>query len=193
MKYILSIALSAVLLTALTGCQTQPPTDRSSLDAMQERAKAITDAGGIATVGVGNARDIGLALDKAQNIGRQQLAVTLSSKIDALGRSFQEEIGAGKAAEFKNMFSTASKILVSQHLKDNIAKDVNYKTKEGETQAYALMVLDPKIIPDAFTAQAKTQRRLYTRFRASQAFSDMDKALEQYEKWKKKDGASIVK
>ncbi len=193
MKHVLNIALSIVLLATLIGCQTRTPANKSPFEAMQDKANAITAAGGIATVGLGNARTTALALDKAQNLGRQQLAFILSTKIDTLRKSFQEEIGADNAGELNHMFSTASKILVSRHLKDNIAKDIDYKIKDGETKAYALMILDPKIIPDAFTAQAKTQRHLYTRFRASQAFSDMDKELAQYEKWKKKDGALILK
>lgn len=192
MKRLFYIASTAIIMASITGCATKISSERLPFDIMQEKANAITAAGGIAAVGVGDSRNVALALDKAKNRGRVELASIISSKVDALKKDFQEEIGEGKAAEFNALFSNASKTLISQHLQGSVPKDIKYDTKEGTTSAYALMVLDPKVIADAFASQENTQRNLYTRFRASQAFDELDKEVNKFEEWKKKDGAMVV-
>lgn len=192
MKRLVYSILSILLMVSLVGCKTKMASEKTPFEIMQEKASAITAAGGIAAVGIGNSRNTALALDKAKNRARQELASIIQSKVDSLRKDFQEEIGEGKSAEFNALFSAASKTLVSQELRGSVPKDIKYDIKDGLTSAYALMILDPKVLADAFAAQANTQRHLYTRFRASQAFSELDKDLEKYEEWKQQDGMGVV-
>lgn len=191
MKRVLWGLVAVSLMISLAGCRSTIKSEKTPFDVMQEKANAITAAGGLAAVGIGESRNTSLALDKAKTRGRVELATIISAKVDALKKDFQEEIGEGTAAEFNALFSNASKTLVSQHLQGTVPKDLKFESKEGQTTAWALMVLDPKVIADAFQNQANSQRNLYTRFRASQAFDELDKEVQKFEEFKKQDGMAI--
>ncbi|OVE75587.1 hypothetical protein BVX97_04155 [bacterium E08(2017)] len=162
------------------------------LEAMQEKADIISDAGGIAACATANARNVDLALDSATTRGRQALATLVNEQLESLKSSFEKEIGRGKGAEFDILFNTANQTILAKYIQGCIPKDIQCDTKSGATTAFAFMVLDPKIIPEAFNTQANTQRHLYTRFKASHAFEDLNKRVAKYQKWAKKDGALLV-
>ena len=74
----------------------------------------------------------------------------------------------------------------------SVPKDLKYATDGGQTTAWALMVQDPKVIADAFAGEANTQRHLYTRFRASQAFNELDAEVKKFDEFKKADAGGAV-
>jgi hypothetical protein len=182
----MGIVMLAMLVASMFGCKSVD-SERNPFDIMQEKANAITAAGGLAAVGTASSRNVSLALTKAKTRGRDELASIIEAKVNSLKKDFQEEIGEGKAAEFNSLFSNASKVIVSETLRGSVPKDLKYDTKNGQTEAWALMVLDPKVISDAFEGGANTKRHLYTRFRASQAFSELDEEVKKFEEFKKKD------
>ncbi|OGV62572.1 MAG: hypothetical protein A2498_15820 [Lentisphaerae bacterium RIFOXYC12_FULL_60_16] len=182
------VAMAVVLMAGCRGPKAQ--SDKTIFGMMQEKANAITDAGGLAAVGIGSSRTVNLALDKAKTRGRTELAMILETKVDAMKKDFQEEIGEGQAgSELNALFTAASKNIAHTTLSGSVPKDLKYETgKEGEITAYALMVVDPKVVSDAFANQANSQRNMYTRFRASQAFAELDQEIKKYEDFKKADG-----
>jgi hypothetical protein len=158
---------------------------------MQEKANAITDAGGLAAVGIGTSRTMSLAMDKAKTRGRTELAHILETKVDSLKKDFTEEIGEGESAEYNALFSAASKSIAHQILRGTVPKDIKYETTGNTTTSWALMVQDPKVIADAFADQKNSAKALYTRFRASQAFSELDNEVKKFEEFKAKDGGML--
>ena len=42
-----------------------------------------------------------------------------------------------------------------------------------------------------FVEKIKSQERLYTRFRASEAFEELDEMVEEYEQWKKEQDSAM--
>ena len=107
-------------------------------------------------------------------------------------KDFTEEIGEDEAAEYNALFSTAAKLVTSKVLRGSVPKDLKYETAGATTTAWALMVQDPKVIADAFADQKNTAKALYTRFRASQAFSELDEEVKKYEDFKKQDAAGML-
>jgi len=185
-------ALAVAVVATLAGCKSEKvSSERSPFDIMQEKANAITDAGGLAAVGTGTSRTISLAIDKAKTRARTELAHMIETKIDSLKKDFTEEIGEGADSEYNSLFSTASKSIAHQILRGTVAKDVKYETQGGQTTAYALMVQDPKIIADAFEDQKNSAKALYTRFRASQAFAELDAEVKKFEEFKQKDAGLV--
>ncbi len=179
--------------TMMTGCaKTKVASEKSPFDIIQEKANAITEAGGLAAVGVGTSRTVSLALDKAKTRGRVELAHILETKVDSLKKDFSEEVGEGADAEYNALFTAASKSVAHQILQGSVPKDLKYDTKDGMTTAWALMVQDPKVVADAFAAQANTQQHLYTRFRASQAFAELDQEIKKFEDFKAKDSGMVA-
>lgn len=188
MRHMVMVAVVALVAASLAGCATREVTSQATpFEIMQEKANAITDAGGLAAVGIGTSRTISLALDKAKTRGRTELAHILETKVDSLKKDFTEEIGEGEAAEYNALFSAASKSVAHQILRGSVPKDLKYETAGGTTTAWALMVQDPKVIADAFADQKNSAQALYTRFRASQAFAELDEEIEKFEDFKEKD------
>ena len=192
MKHVMLVALTALVMATLVGCSTDKVTsDKTPFEIMQEKANAITDAGGLAAVGIGTSRTISLAMDKAKTRGRTELAHILETKVDSLKKDFTEEIGEGESAEYNALFSAASKSVAHQILRGTVPKDLKYETAGNTTTAWALMVQDPKVIADAFADQKNSAKALYTRFRASQAFAELDGEVKKFEEFKAKDAGML--
>jgi hypothetical protein len=193
MKRVVGCVLTAVVLVGfMSGCKTKKVvSEKTPFDIIQEKANAITAAGGLAAVGIGTSRTVHMALDKAKTRGRTELAHIMETKVDSLKKDFSEEIGAGKESEVNELFSAVSKHIAHQLLHGSVPKDLKYDTKDGMTTAWALMVIDPKVVADAFASKKNSARNLYTRFRASQAFAELDEEVKKFEEFKKKDAAMV--
>ncbi len=194
MQRVVGLAVCSVAAVILSGCA-QPQkvaSEKSPFEVIQEKANAITAAGGLAAVGVGSSRTVHLALDKAKTRGRTELAHIMETKVESLKKDFSEEIGTEDGAELNELFSAASRHIAAQVLRGAVPKDLKYDTQNGMTTAWALMVVDPSVIADAFANQANTARHMYTRFRASQAFGELDTQVEKFEEFKKQDAGMIL-
>lgn len=193
MKRIAGVAVCGLAMVLVAGCaKTKVESEKSPFDVIQEKANAITAAGGLAAVGVGTSKTVSLALDKAKTRGRTELAHIMETKVESLKKDFSEEVGTADGAELNELFSAASKHIASQVLRGAVPKDLKYDTQNGMSTAWALMVVDPSVIADAFANQANTQRNLYTRFRASQAFADLDNEVKKFEEFKKQDAGVVL-
>ena len=193
MKRIAGVAVCAVAVALVAGCaKPKVASEKTPFEVIQEKANAITAAGGLAAVGVGSSKTVHLALDKAKTRGRTELAHIMETKVESLKKDFSEEVGTSDGAELNELFSAASKHIASQVLRGSVPKDLKYDTQSGMTTAWALMVVDPSVIADAFANQANTQRNQYTRFRASQAFADLDAEVKKFEEFKKQDAGMIL-
>lgn len=192
MKRVVCLVASVVAVGLMSGCaKTKVASEKTPFEIIQEKANAITAAGGMAAVGIGSSRTVHLALDKAKTRGRTELAHMMETKVDSLKKDFSEEIGATDDSELNELFSAASKHVAHQVLRGSIPKDLKYDTEDNMTTAWALMVVDPKVIADAFADQKNSARNLYTRFRASQAFSELDNEVKKFEEFKAKDAGMM--
>ena len=192
MKQVMLVAMAALVMATVVGCKSAKVTsEKTPFEIMQEKANDITDAGGLAAVGIGTSRTMSLAMDKAKTRGRTELAHILETKVDSLKKDFTEEIGEGESAEYNALFSAASKSIAHQILRGTVPKDLKYETAGNTTTAWALMVQDPKVIADAFADQKNSAKALYTRFRASQAFAELDNEVKKFEEFKAKDAGML--
>ena len=194
MRRVFVSLLALAVVGTVAGCKTASKSvtsEKTPFDVMQEKANAITSSGGLAAVGIGQSATVSIALEKSKTRARAELAHIIETKIESLRKDFQEEVGEGSGSEVNALFSSASKSITSQVLQGTVPRDLKYASEGGQTSAWCLMVQDPKVVADAFAAQANTQRHLYTRFRASQAFNELDAEVKKYEEFKKKDTAAV--
>jgi hypothetical protein len=178
MKGSLACGMAWVMVMWLSGCQTAGPVD-PYLE-MQRKAEKIRSAGGIAAAGMGDSRSQDLACDKAQVRARAEIGRILTLKISSLQKDFREEVGEAKMAEYNALFSEATKVLVSTELRGSVLKDIKYVTEGDQIRAYVIMVMEPKLVADYFAKEGQT----YSRFRASQAFKELDEEVKKYEAFK---------
>ena len=129
------------------------------------------------------------AADKAKNLARVELGNQFQVKISALFKQFREEVGSPEDAEYLEQATAVSKAVVSEVL--NGAKLLKQDVRQddsGMNQVFVLMELAIGEANAALVAKVKANNQLYTRFRASKGFEELEKEVKEYEAWKKEQG-----
>lgn len=133
-------------------------------------------------------KDLQLALDKATQAARADIAQQAEVKISGIQKAFQEEVGAGDDSELLQQFTQASKSVFSTQLVGSRIKEQKLVKDRQGYRAYVLAEYPVGAAAKALMQQLSKQKNLYTRFRASQTFDELNKEVEKYEKWKKEQG-----
>ena len=133
-------------------------------------------------------RTLQFAADKAKNLARVELGNQFQVKISALFKQFREEVGSPEDAEYLEQATAVSKAVVSESL--NGAKLLKQEVrKDGDlNQVFVLMELAIGEANAALMSKVKANNHLYTRFRASKGFEELEKEVAEYEDWKKEQG-----
>ncbi|MBD3224022.1 MAG: hypothetical protein GF313_04795 [Caldithrix sp.] len=152
---------------------------------LTNQTNQIIDGGGVAAVGQGTSKRQDLAKKKAETDAKGQLAEIFNSKVQRMNKSFQEEIGSADDTEINEAFTTVTKTLSSQVLKGAITKKVKYMRdpETGQFTAAALVAIEPnKVNMSILDELQKKDKKLYERFRASQAYEELKNEMQDYEK-----------
>ena len=129
-------------------------------------------------------KDLQIALNKAEAEGRLQLGQQLEVKYSALTRRFAEETGEGTGAQLLQQYEQTYKAVVSQVLVGTRPKDTKFQIDDGVYRAWVLMELPVGAASERLLKQIQQQEQMYARFRASQAFKELNSEVEKYEQWK---------
>lgn len=133
-------------------------------------------------------RDLQLALNKARTEGRTELSAQMEVRLQALRKKFDEEVGLGTDAELLASYTQAEKEIISQVLVGSRTAEQDTQQENNVWRACILMELPVGEANAAMAARIKSHQNMYTRFRASQAFQDLEQEADKYEAWKKEHG-----
>jgi len=133
-------------------------------------------------------RELQLAIDKAKQMSRADLGTQLEVKVEGMTKNFTEEVGANQDTELLTQFSEASKSVVATVLKSARVKDQEITVENGIYRAYVLMELPLGAANAALMQQIKNNQNMYTRFRSTTAFGELETEVEKFEKFKKEQG-----
>ena len=129
-------------------------------------------------------RDLQVAVDKATTDARTEIGRIVETKVAGLQKNFNEEVGVGENSQLLQQFTEAQKTVVSTALNGSQIKE-NKTLKDGENwRAYVLVEYPIGMANAAFLQQLKKQEELYTRYRSSETFKELEKEVEKYEAWK---------
>lgn len=167
----LSPVASRETIKGLPGWYLKPPTDKNFLYAP---ATAVS-------------RDVQVAINKAEAEGRAGLAQQLEVKYGALTKRFVEEVGR-EGSQLLDQYTQAYKAVVSQTLYGTRAKQQALRTEGDVYRATVLMELPVGEASKRLLEQLRQQEQLYTRFRASEVFKELDAEVQRYESWKREQG-----
>lgn len=119
------------------------------------------------------------ALDKATTDARGDLAAGLETKIESMTKSFTEEVGD----DLRQQYTEAQKEITSQVLRGTTPKEKEvFQEDDGTWRAFVLMELPVGEAAEEFLSKMNNNEdEMYTRFRASEAFEEMEEAVEDYE------------
>ncbi|MEA3500569.1 MAG: hypothetical protein U9R41_06115 [Candidatus Marinimicrobia bacterium] len=186
MKKVLVLFMLAVFgLILLTGCggSKQVSAEKNPYLQMQKRANEFNKNGAVAVVGQGESSREDIARKKSYTDARANLADALEAKVQTLSKSFLEEVGTSGDSEINEAFSRTTKVMSSSVLKGSFPEDEVMVEKEGKITIYTLMVINPATFNQSLLDEMNKSgnKKLYERFRASQAYDELNNEMEKYE------------
>ena len=130
-------------------------------------------------------QDMQLAFDKATTDARAEIGRQVELKVEGLQKRFQEETGTNTDAQLLDQFTQANKTVVSTSLSGSrITKQK--QLKDGEIwRAYVLVEYPVGAANEAFLQQVKKNEQMYTRFRATQTFKELEDEVKKLDDAKK--------
>ena len=188
----LSIVLSLLLLAGCAGPKQTgitPKATQETLDNVPDWYLNVPSKEDIVfTTGTATSRDLQLARDKARDVARLDMAKNIETKFDGLSKRFQEEVGTGTDAQYLDQFTQATKAVVSQVLSGTSIEKTEIKNEQGLFRAYVLLKMPVGAASQALLNKLKQQEQLYTRFRSTQVFEELEKDADKFQNWKDNQG-----
>ncbi len=129
-------------------------------------------------------QDMQLAIDKATEAGRADIGRQMQVKIEGLQKRFSEETGTGNDAQLLQMFTQAEKTVVSTSLEGSRVKQQKIVKDGALWRAYVLVEYPIGAANEALMQQIKNNNQMYTRYRASQTFKELQDEVDKYDKYK---------
>ena len=130
-------------------------------------------------------KDMQLARDKAITGARAELSRQIEAKVDGLQKRFDEEVGVDENAELLQQFTQAAKVVSSNVLNGSRVEESSI-LQEGEMyRVYILASYPIGAANAALMEQIQNQKNMYTRFRSSETFKELEQEVEKYNEWKK--------
>lgn len=186
MRSIISLVLLLVLALCLMGCGGSKSLTTTDTGQVPEWFTTIPqDPNFLYAARTATSRDLGLAIDKAVTNARAEIARQYEVKVTGLTKSFQEEIGSSEDSEINQLFTQTVKTVVSTSLMGSRASKTQHVRDGNNYRAYVLVEYPIGAANQAFMNALKANQNMYTRFRASEAFKEMDDEVQKYEEWKK--------
>ena len=183
-----TLIVSCLSLLAAFSCSShkRAPTTVPKIDAPNWYTDPARDDDRLIGVATATSRDLQTAVDKAKQDGRVEIARQLDVRVTGLSKRFVEETGLNQDAELLGMFSQVSKTVVSDSLNGSRMSKQQLDREGGTYRAYVQMEMPIGEANARFLEKIRSQERLHTRVRASEAFEELDREVQAYEEWKRK-------
>jgi len=138
--------------------------------------------------GAGKSIEVQTAKEIASTNARGDIAKALEVRYQNLTKSFTEQVGTEEDMQYLNQFTTATKEVTSQVL-NGVTVEKTKPVKEGKMwNIYVLLKLPIGQTSQALMNKLKQQQELYTRFRSTQVFDELEKETAEFEQWKESQG-----
>lgn len=183
-----STVLASLLgsLILLTSCATAPKAPKTTEVVVPSwYSTPPVDANYLFVAATALSQDLQHAVNTAKEEARVGIARDMRVKIQAMFKRFREETGVGEDAEFLSMETDVSKSVVSETLVGCKARTQKILREGTLYRVYVLMELPIGAANAEMLAKIKENERMYTRYRASEAFKELEEEVEKYEKIKK--------
>jgi hypothetical protein len=187
MRLFLATGFMLMALVLLAGCGGGPETMQatSTGDIPDWYPNAPQEALYARSANTAVSQDLQIAIDKATTGARAELGRIVETKVNALQKRFEEETGAAQEATLLQQFTQATKLVVSTTMNGSRMKDQRTVRDGTMWRAYVLMELPLGVANATLLDEIKKNKELYTKFRASEAYKDLDSEVQKYEEWKK--------
>jgi hypothetical protein len=186
MRTLISLFSAALFAVFMVGCGGSEPLQQTETgDIPDWYMNKPEDPNFLYESATATSKDMQLAVDKAVQAGRTGVGRQVETKVNALQKRFQEETGIGDDAQLLDQFTQASKTIVSTSLSGSKEKYKKILKDGNNWRAYVLIEYPLGAAQEALREQIKKNEQLYTRFRASETYKELDSEVEKYEQFKK--------
>jgi len=127
-------------------------------------------------------RDLQTAINRASTDARAEIGRVVEVRIEAMQKSFTEEVGVDEDAAFRQMFEEVSRTVVATSLSGSRVKETHHERDGNMFRAFVLMEYPIGAANQQFMQQMRDREEMYTRFRQSQSFQELERAVEDYER-----------
>ncbi|MCZ6759299.1 MAG: LPP20 family lipoprotein [Gemmatimonadetes bacterium] len=184
--------LDLLILAAIVACGTPATNTDLTPRASREVVAALpmwfnnppTDSNYVFGAASATSRDLQLAVNKAQTAGRNDIAQQLETRFSSMARRFQEEVGIGDDSELLDQFTQVYRSVTDQMLIGSRVREQQVQPEGQIYRAYVLMEMPIGAVSEALLERIRGRENMYTRFRAAEAFSDLESEVENYQVWK---------
>lgn len=182
MRSISIIIFSIILCVLYLGCAgSKSLTDVSTGRVPMWYQNPPTDEDNFFGVNTQTSVDMQTSFDKAKHGARQEIARQIRTQVDGLEKDFMEEVGGGDNNQILQQFNAASKQVVSTALSGSKVIKQEVIKHDGKFRAYVLMSYPIGASNKALMEQIKNNEAMYTRFRSSKVFKELEEEIEKYE------------
>lgn len=140
-----------------------------------------TDQYYLYSVATALSKDLQLAVDKATIDARADIAHQVSIKMANLQRKMEEENFIYKDTSFINTFAQATKTITEETLKGSKVIKTSIVHEDGFFRAYVLVSYPYSSMNKTLLATIGEHEEIYTRFRASKTFEELESELYKFE------------
>lgn len=186
MRYLSAVLLLASLGIALVGCGgAKSLQSASECDVPEWYTNIPQDPNYLFSSKSATSQDMQVALEKATTDGRAEIGRQTEVRVQGLQKKFDEEVGVGNDAQLLQQFTQANKTVVSTSLSGTRVRSQKMCKDGNIWRSYVLVEYPIGAANQALMDQLKKNEQLYTRFRASQTFKELDDEVQKYDEWKK--------
>ena len=131
-------------------------------------------------------QDMQLAMDKAITAARAEIGRQVDVRVKGLQKRFDEEVGMGEDSQLLQQFTQASKTVVSTSLSGSRVVKQKPHRDGNLWRSYVLVSYPIGAANEALMKQIKNNDNMYTRFRASETYKELEEEVKKFEEWKEK-------
>jgi len=189
-QFMLSISIFTLL---IIGCGSRGITKVGDIEIPDWYLSPPTDVNYLYGKATATSQDLQLAIDKAKQGARLDVAENLESHIMGLIKKFDEEVGGVEEGELLTQFTQVSKNVVDQTLVGSRENKTKVKEEGNGFRAFVLMELPIGKAREELLKQLSSSENenLYTRFRASQSFQELKEEIDALREYKQEEAQGL--
>lgn len=184
MKSKLLLLVCFSVMVVFTGCRSNKGlTDASTGDIPEWFINLPDDSDYFFAAQTTTSRDLQTAINQATLDARAEIGRQSNVKIEGVQRSFTEEVGTDEEAQFLQMFTQANRSIVSESLTGSKVRHQHHHRDGQLWRVYVLVEYPVGAANLALLDQLRENEQMYTRFRSSQVFDELDEEIKRYEEF----------
>jgi len=128
--------------------------------------------------GSGASRKMEIAISKAKQVASVTISERISAQVSSMVKQFTQEAGMTENTQITEFYQSTSKTVTNNTLHGlTVLKKYPYQKKDNSWNVYVLVGLKKEMINSALVNVIKNEEALYSEFKASQAFEDLEATI----------------